>query len=406
VRVVFVRWVVVLSATAAFIGGAAVAARAVGGGSGRQLAEIARKNSAATRPTTSAAPNATTTTRPPADSVTIAAVGDTELGNTPTLPASPSTYLAAVEAALAAPIVFGNLEGTLTDSTASKCRPTDTTTTHTQPTHTSLTATGPTTTAPHDCFAFRTPPSFAEVLRRAGFTVLNSANNHSYDVGTRGVADTSAALRSAGIAQAGLPGQVAKVSDGTTTVAFVDFAPYSNVNNMLDFATAKTLIQQARRDANIVVVYMHAGAEGSSAGHVTGQTESYVGEDRGNAKAFAHAAIDEGASLVLASGPHVLRGMEFYAGHLIAYSLGDFAGYHNFSAQGDLDLSAILHVTLDPHGAWVKGSVASLLLDGAGRPAVDPSGAAAGFVNQLSSADFGPNAALVGAGGAIAPPSL
>jgi len=53
---------------------------------------------------------------------------------------------------------------------------------------------------------------------------------------------------------------------------------------------------------------MHAGAEGAAADHVTGQEEYYVGEDRGNAKAFAHAAIDDGANMVIASGPHVLRG--------------------------------------------------------------------------------------------------
>ena len=36
--------------------------------------------------------------------------------------------------------------------------------------------------------------------------------------------------------------------------------------------------------------------------------------------------IDAGADLVVGHGPHVLRGMEFYKGRLIAYSLGNFAG--------------------------------------------------------------------------------
>ena len=119
----------------------------------------------------------------------------------------------------------------------------------------------------------------------------------------------------------------------------MDFAPYPNTNNLLDFPTAKSLIMQAKSEANIVVVYMHAGAEGSDADHVTGSEETYVGEDRGNAKAFAHAAIDDGASLVIASGPHVLRGMEEYNGHLIAYSLGNFCGYQNFATGGNLSLS-------------------------------------------------------------------
>jgi hypothetical protein len=336
------------------------------------------------RSTTGAPPTSplitTTTTTLAGNSVTISAVGDTELGNTPDLPPSPSTYLQPVESALAAPIVFGNLEGTLTDGLASKC-----------------------TSGSTNCYAFRTPPDYAQILRQAGFTVLNSANNHSHDFGLQGVTDTSAALQTAGITQAGLPGQIGIVSDGSTKVAFVDFAPYANVNNLLDFTAAKQLITQASTEAQVVVVYMHAGAEGGTADHVTGQEETEDGEDRGNAKAFAHAAIDDGAALVIASGPHVLRGMEFYNGHLIAYSLGDFAGYGNFSTAGDLDLSAILTVTLGANGNYVSGHFTSLLLDGSGQPRVDPSGTSATFVNQLSSTDFSAAAAIVGPNGQINP---
>ena len=326
-------------------------------------------------------PKSSTTTKP-SNPVTIAAVGDTELGNTPNLPPDPSTYLQPIETALSAPIVFGNLEGTLTDQSSSKC------------------AAGAT-----NCYAFHTPPSYAQVLRQAGFTVLNSANNHSHDFGSAGLADTTAALQAAGITQTGLPGEIGVVTDGVTKVAFVAFAPYPNVNNLLDLTTAKQLIEQAKTEANVVVVYMHAGAEGSSADHVTGEEETYVGEDRGNEKAFAHAAIDDGADLVIASGPHVLRGMEFYNGHLIAYSLGDFATYYDFSTSGTLDLSGILKVTLGPNGTFLSGRFVSLLLDGAGRPSVDPSGSAAQFVNQLSNQDFGSAAATISPNGQIAPGS-
>ena len=60
---------------------------------------------------TSSSTLATTTTRAP--TVTISAVGDTELGNTPQLPAAAASYLRPIASVLAAPIVFGNLEGTL-----------------------------------------------------------------------------------------------------------------------------------------------------------------------------------------------------------------------------------------------------------------------------------------------------
>jgi poly-gamma-glutamate capsule biosynthesis protein CapA/YwtB (metallophosphatase superfamily) len=51
----------------------------------------------------------------------------------------------------------------------------------------------------------------------------------------------------------------------------------------------------------------------------------------------------------------VLRGVQSYRGHLIAYSLGDFAGYENFATQGDLGMSVILHVTLSATGRFESG---------------------------------------------------
>ena len=147
---------------------------------------------------------------------------------------------------------------------------------------------------------------------------------------------------------------------------------------------------------------MHAGAEGAAADHVTGREETYLGEDRGNPEAFAHMAIDAGASLVIASGPHVLRGMQFYKGHLIAYSLGNFAGYSNFSVHGTMTTSAILKVKLSSSGRFEQGRLYSLQLSSAGRPALG--GSAVAFVGQLSSADFGRTAARIRSSGVISAP--
>ena len=386
--VIALRWVGLLVVLGVIAAGIVFAVRAVAGSSHPPTVAAEGSNTshgtappATQKAATNSTAGATPTTAPPGP-VTISVVGDTDLGDTPVLPPDPASYLAPVRSALAAQIVFGNLEGTLTGSTGSKCGPSST-----------------------DCFAFRAPPSYAQYLRDDGFTVLNSANNHSHDFGPQGVLDTSAALKAAGIVQAGLPGQIGVVHVGSTAVAFVDFAPYTDTNNLLDLATARTLIEQAKTKADIVVVYMHAGAEGSQADHVTGREETYVGEDRGNPQAFAHAAIDDGADLVVASGPHVLRGMEFYRGHLIAYSLGNFAGYHNFSNSGDLSLSGILKVTLDGNGRLLKGTFVSTQLDADGQPSVDPSGAAAHFVAQLSTEDFGSSAALSPAGTISPPPA-
>jgi poly-gamma-glutamate capsule biosynthesis protein CapA/YwtB (metallophosphatase superfamily) len=331
--------------------------------------------------TTTTSIAATTTSTTPA-TVTLSAVGDTMLGNTPQLPPSPGTYFAPVRSALAAPIAFANLEGTLYNAASpSKCGAGST-----------------------QCYAFHDPTVYARVLRSAGFTVVNSANNHSHDFGDPGVLSTSSALRAAGIAQAGLPGQIAVVHASGLAVAFVDFAPYANTNDLLNLVSARALIRHARSLADLVVVYMHAGAEGSNADHVTRGSEYYVGESRGNPFAFAHAAIDDGADLVLASGPHVLRGMQWYRGHLIAYSLGDFANYYDFAAAGTLELSGVLRVTLAADGHFVAGRFVSVRLSPDGQPHLDPTHAAADFVNSLSRADFGATAALIGAGGAVLPP--
>jgi poly-gamma-glutamate capsule biosynthesis protein CapA/YwtB (metallophosphatase superfamily) len=312
--------------------------------------------------------------------VTVAAVGDTMLGNSPELPSDPGSYLDHVKGQLSGDVVFGNLEGTLTDvSDSPKCGG-----------------------APSgDCYAFRTPPSYARYLAAAGFTVMNDANNHSYDFGQDGLEQTIAALHKAGIAQDGLPGEITVVKAGGEKVAFLGFAPYATTASLLDIPAARALIRQATRRAQIVVVAIHAGAEGTAAQHLTGGEETYLGEDRGDPEAFAKMAVRAGADLVLGSGPHVLRAMEIYRGRLIAYSLGNFSGFHNFDTEGVLGASAVLHTTLDPDGAFRSGRIASVRLIEAGQPVPDPSGEGARIIAQLSREDLGEAAVKVGGKGRI-----
>ena len=350
---------------------------------------------ASARPTTAALPHhaaprpansatASGSTAATAQPVTIAAVGDTMLGNTPELPAQPQLYLAPVERDLSsgAQIVFGNLEGTLTTETAGKCD--------------AMRA------PPGECYQFRNPPDYVRYLRAAGFTVLSDANPHSYDFGAAGQAQTVRTIHDAGLAQTGLPGEITLVEAHGVRVAFVAFAPYSDTASLLDLASAQALIKRAAGLASVVVVYMHAGAEGTTADHVTGHEEYFLGEDRGNPEAFAQMAIQTGASLVIASGPHVLRGMQFYRHHLIAYSLGNFASYYNFATDGDLSLSVILHVTLSATGAFESARIYPVQFSGQGQPL--PGGGAISFVSQLSTQDFGASAARILPSGIITAP--
>lgn len=170
-------------------------------------------------------------------------------------------------------------------------------------------------------------------------------------------------------------------------VAFLGFAPYSYDGHLLDIPAARALVRRARSTASIVVVIIHAGAEGADQLHTPHGTQYYLGEDRGDARAFAHAVIDAGASIVLGSGPHVIRGVERYRGRLIAYSLGNFVGYHTLGGGGVLSQSAILRVKLGVGGRLLAARRISIrLVDGLPRP--EPSEQSARLVARLSREDF------------------
>ena len=115
--------------------------------------------------------------------------------------------------------------------------------------------------------------------------------------------------------------------------------------------------------------------------------------------------IDAGAALVLASGPHTLRGLEWYRGHLIAYSLGNLAGNGTLSTSGSLSLSALLSVTLTAAGRLVQGRIVPLRLEGLGTPEYDPTNASVSMIRTLSAEDFAESALRISANGTFSPPS-
>jgi hypothetical protein len=170
-------------------------------------------------------------------------------------------------------------------------------------------------------------------------------------------------------------------------LAFVGFAPYPWAAPLRPRAAAR-LVRRAARRADVVVAFVHMGAEGAGRVHTPRHPEYAFGEFRGNPRVFAHRLVDAGADLVLGSGPHVLRGVEGYRGRLIAYSLGNFVGYRNFALGGRSRLSAILTTRIDRSGRFRSASLTSIRLVGPGRPVPDPSRAGARLVVRLSRADF------------------
>jgi hypothetical protein len=171
-------------------------------------------------------------------------------------------------------------------------------------------------------------------------------------------------------------------------VALLGFSPYSWNQSLLDIPAAEALVRHAAKKADVVVALIHAGAEGADEIHTPQGTEYAYGENRGDARAFAHAVVDAGADLVLGSGPHVIRGIERRRGKLIAYSLGNFAGWDNFGISGDLGLSGLLTVTIDSKGRVRGGRWLSLRLAEPGVPVIDSGHTSARLADRLSAEDF------------------
>lgn len=318
--------------------------------------------------------------------ISLSATGDIILGNAPhRLPPNDGEgFFDSVKSALAADLVMGNLEEPLTEDTgAGKCGANST-----------------------SCYQFRAPPRYAAHLRDAGFHLLNQANNHGYDYGQAGYHNTQKALEEHGLLHTGAPDQITVVDVQGVTVAVVGFSSYPWSNPLTDIDAARRVIEQATTMADLVVVQVHMGAEGADRTHVRPGTEMYLGENRGDPIAFSHAMIDAGADLIVGHGPHVLRGLEFYKGRLIAYSLGNFAGGGGtLNRSGALGWGAVLKVSLDSDGTFVDGELISTYMDSNGLPTIDPDKRGLGLVRDLCKSDFPSTGAQLDDDGRITPPA-
>jgi poly-gamma-glutamate capsule biosynthesis protein CapA/YwtB (metallophosphatase superfamily) len=321
--------------------------------------------------------------RPLAD-FTLTWVGDMTFGTLGVYPSGGAAALiSSVTPRLHSDLTIGNLETALGTVPLAKCAPHET-----------------------NCYAYEAPDSAAVDLRRAGFSAVNVANNHTMDAGPAGEQSTDAALTAARLSWAGRPGQITYLTRNGIKIALLGFATWTYDASMLDIPAAQALVREARKHARVVIVMIHAGGEGAAFQHVLPGEQYYLGEDRGNAIAFTHAVIDAGADLVVGSGPHVVRAMQWYHGHLIAYSMGNFCGYNTLGLSGPTADAAMLHVTLAADGSFVRGSITPIVLSPPGTPAVDPAGTAIGLINSLSQDDFAGNgAARVTAGGRIERPA-
>lgn len=346
--------------------------------------------------------------------VRLAFVGDINLG-TETLPDgvppdSGRGLLDRARASLRGDLVVGNFEGVLADTgTSVKCLVPLTPKEQRRRARLKKQMkvdTLPPATRPN-CYAFRTPTMLAPRLVEAGFTHMNLANNHANDLGPAGRASTEQVLEGLGVRLYGPLGRITvdtiRRGEGLTTVGLVGFTTYPYAYNLLDIERSAAIVDSIRPLVDLLVVTFHGGAEGVRALRTGEAAESLGREPRGDLRRWARAVIDAGADGVIGHGPHVLRGMEFYRGRLIAYSLGNFATYRGFNLAGPLGITGVLQLEFSGDRRLRAARLIPMKQLPREGPAPDPDSSAIRLVRRLSAEDFGATGAVITESGDIVP---
>lgn len=218
-----------------------------------------------------------------------------------------------------AQIVFGNLEGPLTDRGSPE---------------------------QDKKFVFHSPPErVSAALRNAGFNVVSLANNHTLDYGAEGLAQTIETLDAVGIRHAGAganlmaarkPVMLEVEGQRVAILAYSMTLPENYYAGANKAGTAFGHEEQvrddviaARKQADIVLVSFHWGQEGKT-------------DLRDYQTRLGHLAIDSGASAVIGHHPHILQGIERYKDGVILYSLGNFT-FGSYSTHAARSAVAQLH---------------------------------------------------------------
>ena len=188
-------------------------------------------------------------------------------------------------------------------------------------------------------YRFRGLPSFSQILSSGSIEAVNLANNHTFDYGERGMADTVEALDAEGIAHFGRE-EVYIFEKGNVRIAFFGLS-YSDMRRE-DREWAAEEIQRLRREEAVsaVIFTFHAGREYSEA-RTDKQSE------------YARWAVDAGADLVVMHHPHVVQGMSVLDQRSVLYSLGNFCFGGNKRVRALESLVASAELTFDDSGVYL-----------------------------------------------------
>lgn len=177
---------------------------------------------------------------------------------------------------------------------------------------------------------FNAPVEFSRDLVASGCNLINLASNHMADKGQSALNETIDQYDALGVlARHGAnrsleeQGKVSYFTKNDIKVAFVAFADFSNgrlpssysVNLYHDNALVQRLLEEARSNADLVIVSAHWGTEDS---HEVSVSQRNVAQDMANL----------GVDVIIGTGPHVIQPVEWIdrpdgQKTLVWYSIGN-----------------------------------------------------------------------------------
>ncbi|WP_327074614.1 CapA family protein [Kitasatospora purpeofusca] len=231
-------------------------------------------------------------------------------------------------------------------------------------------------------YTFRTSPKALTALKDFGVDVVSLANNHAVDFGADGLADTLAAKASSPLPIVGLGrnSQEAYAPYVTTVrgvkVAVVAASQVEDLTNQkwragankpgiasaLDQAAIVKAVEAAKKQAPVVLVYLHWGDEGKAC-PTAAQT------------AIAKKLATAGATAVVGTHAHTMVGSGMLGSTYIGYGFGNFLWYGT-SNYANSNETGVTTLTLGPNGKVLGEEFAPATIDDKGVP-VPQTGAAA-----------------------------
>jgi hypothetical protein len=242
---------------------------------------------------------------------------------------------------------------------------------------------------PKFCYRFRIPEIYAQRIKEAGFDILNLGCNHIDDFRSAGRIFTKEKLTNLGFQTAGIKEQPCTVFEKNgIRYGFCAFAEFSGCFGMRDTASILTVLRKTVDESDIVIVSLHGGAEGPDYRHTPKTDEIFLDFNRGNMYEIAHLCIDNGADLIIGTGPHVTRAVELYKDRLIMYSLGNFCTYGPFGNHELVRHAPLMRIAVDNKGNFLAGEIIPVKHIGKGMPRYDSSGLAIKHLKEMTLSDF------------------